>query len=501
MTDTSPARPAQIASVSSRALRVAIDNYRGSITSYYKYLSIIHPVLEGLPAEQEKESQEGISRMLSTFMKGASKAESKEFIDVLKAVTIDVSSAAAKGSGTPAATVTISSSPAPENLSASYDVSPRVGSLIMSIFKTFRTRVPAAGHRDILYRGVLTGIVGQFEVLISDLAHHFYRRAPGSMGAQERALTVSELLSFGSLDEATDYVISEKVDDLLRGSAEDWRKFFDSRLKVDLCEVTSDWSRFIEYIQRRHLVVHAGSRLSRRYLKIVDPALIKECFGDAAAGHPVPFTAPYVDGALNAFESAGILLGFTCWAKLHSDHAEDQSSLLSDYIYETMLAQRWSVVHRLAAWGANQKAFDANSRLICQCNAWLALKRLGRFAECSDEVRQLDCSAIKSVFAIARAALLDDLDDFFRIVEETKASDFDERAWREWPILDEARLDFRFEQLRTRYSEKPSGNASVGLQLPSPSDTPDASLPSESSTVSIDQAELPTSGESDPLAS
>jgi hypothetical protein len=173
---------------------------------------------------------------------------------------------------------------------------------------------------------------------------------------------------------------------------------------------------------------------------------------------------PYVHAALHSFEATGLILGFTCWAKLHRDLAAEQSSLLDDYVYETMLAGRWDVVLHLASWGCEQESFDASGRLTFRFNAWLALKRLGRFAECALAVKAYDTSAVKNIFAIARAALLDDLDDLFELIERTKASEFDERAWTEWPLLDEARKDPRFGTLRERFDEQPSHSTTVEAQ-------------------------------------
>ena len=482
-------------SKSSEAIRVAIDNYRGSVSAYHQFLGVIHPVLDDLPAKDEQHVTQRVKEIVSEFAVAASPGEAKELAEVAAFFSQSVSEsitrrATESGVDAPAT----STHEGKDERRASREVSPRVGSVLIRLIKALRSRVPAAQHRDILYRGVLTGIVGQFEVLVSDLAHHYYRRAPGSLGGQDKVLSVSELLSFSSIEEATDYVIADRVDDLLRGSAEDWRKFFESRLKVDLAAVSVEWARFVEYIQRRHLIVHAGSRLSRRYLKIVEPDLLKEYFADPQVGQPVRLAPPYVDAALSAFEATGVLLGFACWVRLHRDHATEQSSLLDDYVYETMLAGRWSVVLQFAQWGAEQETFDAISRLTFRFNAWLALKRLGRFRECAGAVEAFDCSAVKTVFSIAQAALLDRLDRLFELVENSKGVDLDERAWREWPLLNEARLDPRFEVLRKRFAPQESTEpAAIHAQLlidrGSPTESGDAPSPVDDTTPSIESGE------------
>lgn len=327
--------------------------------------------------------------------------------------------------------------------------------------KSIRSHVPAAEHREILYRGVLTGLVGQFEVLIADLAHHFFRRAPGALGGDDKVLSARELLAFASIDEAKEFIISDRVDDLLRGSAEDWRKFFESRMKIDLREISTDWPHFVEHIQRRHLIVHAGSRISRRYLSLVDQSVLKKYFGDPQIGQPVRLDSEYIESALRSFEATGILLGLAFWSKLHREAAEAQAELLIDHVYESVKRGQWNVVLHLAKWGAGHEAFDASSRLVCQINCWLALKRMKRFEECRVVVENLDCSALNARFSVARAALLDDHDSFFAIVDATDGGDLDERAWTEWPLFDELRKHERYPEISAKYLSK----AEAGVEI------------------------------------
>lgn len=468
---------------SSAELHDAIDNYRYSVDSYRQFLSVVDPILADLPARDRSHMETTTVGILSEFMRNAEKEELTElknvaswFIERAKDID-DKGEEAADGQegagGTEPPHEEADEEPQSKERGRRMDVSPRVGRAIIQVFKAMRGHANAERHKDILHRGVLTGLVGQFEVLISDLAHHFYRRAPGALGNQDKVLTPAELLSFQSIEEAIEFIISDKVDDLLRGSAEDWRRFFETRLKIDLQSISPEWNRFVEHIQRRHLIVHAGGRLSRRYMRNVEPALLKEYFGDnPQVGETIKLSRPYIANALDSFESTGLVLGFTSWVKLHNDHGNRQSDLLDEIIYERMLAGRWAVVLHLAAWGADQTHFDAGGRLTFKANKWLALKRLSRWNECKTEVKDFDCSALRPVFAIARAALIGDADAFFALIDRDKGECLDDRAWREWPIFDEMRQDSRFGEYLARYNAPDA----VGLEA-EPSSIARALLP------------------------
>jgi len=331
-------------------------------------------------------------------------------------------------------------------------MSPRAGRTFIQVLKQLDSMSTVYSHEGILFSGILTGLVGQFEVLLSDLAYQFYRRAPLAVGVQERTLAVTELITFTSIDDAIDYLIEQRVDDLLRGSAEDWRKFFESRMKLDPAEISPDWERFVECVQRRHLIVHSGGRISRRYLKNVPSHLVQEYFGEPRLGDTAYLDEIYVSNALTLFETTGLLLAFSCWQKLAAD-PEGLNTVLMHIIYESLLQNQWGTVLRLADWGVKQNSFIASQKLPCQVNLWLAYKRLGRFGECEKEVRNFDTSALKTVYSLVQAALLNDNDRFFSLLETSKGQDLDEAAWDEWPVFDEMRQDPRFNECKARYTD------------------------------------------------
>lgn len=341
------------------------------------------------------------------------------------------------------------------------------------ILKTLHSRVSPEQHFDILHRGILTGLVGQFEVLISDIAHQFYRSAPAAIGTQEKNLTIADLLSFNTIEEAVDYIISDRVDELLRGSADEWNKFFQTRLKVDMAKLSPDWDRFNECIQRRHIIVHAGGRISRRYLKNVKSEICREYFGECTIGQIVKMNDDYIIRALTLFEVTGLLLAVESWAKLRKGEGKEQANLLVDIIYDSMMESRWEVVLNLSEWGSRQAQFNLITRVVCNMNYWLSLKRLGRWSECQEAVRSFDTSAFKPAFALAQASLLDNADDFFAILDATDGADLDEQGWKEWPIFLEMRRDKRFEEyFRKYYLERaPQPAEKIQIAEPAPIDS------------------------------
>jgi hypothetical protein len=310
---------------------------------------------------------------------------------------------------------------------------------------------PAERHRELLYRSVLTGLVGQFEVLISDLAHAFFLRSPNALGTEEKVLSINELKNFESISDAFDFVIANRVDDLLRGSVSEWQKFFFTRMKIDMAVIAPDWQRFVEFFQRRHLIVHTGGLISRRYLANVSDPLLSEYFDNAAIGTQATLSASYSKMFTEHFEISGLLLAYHTWLKLYPSEQQLIDQFLMQHVYSLMQSGRWGTVRALASWATTLPDIETSSRIVHQVNYWLASKELGSWKEIQIEVERFDCSALQPVYALARAALLDDADEFFAILDATNGAQLEVQAWMEWPIFTSMRKDIRFEAYRQRY--------------------------------------------------
>jgi len=303
-----------------------------------------------------------------------------------------------------------------------------------------------------LYRSVIVGLVGQFEVLISDIAHQFFKRAPRALNAEDKVLSLSDLYEFGSVDAAIDYLAEQEVYKLLARSADGWAKFFEQRMNIDLYSMARNWEAFEEFIQRRHVIVHADGKISRRYLQIVSPALVEEYHGEGKVGQATGLDRDYVEKALDHFEILGTLLCCTAWIKLDKESLDEFESTLVDWIYRRLLESRWEMALAMAQEGENNTTISQSTRIICRLNAWLCLKRMGRFGEIREDAEEFDDSALGNRFKVVRLALLDREEMLLDLLEKSEGGGLDHTAWHEWPVLSEIRGNPRFAKLADRFA-------------------------------------------------
>ena len=316
--------------------------------------------------------------------------------------------------------------------------------LFIEILKAVLERPPSPAHHELLNRSILMSLVGYFEVVVSDLAHAFYTLAPGATSNDDKALSVNELKTFGSMDEAMEFVISQRVDDLLRGSVDDWHKFFSTRMNIDLHDIVPDWPQWSEMFQRRHVIVHAGGKVTRRYLEKVDWDKVKWPSPTPSPASLLPVEDEYVVRALDLFEIAGMVLCQEVARKLAPEEPGRLDALL-DTVYRRLKSGHWYVAEHVSQWGENDPDTDEIKALMFRFNRWLTIKRQGRWEEIESEVETFDCSAKHPRFSLALACLKEAADKFFGELPGALASGLSPGDLRDWPIFEEIRSDKRFQ--------------------------------------------------------
>ena len=325
---------------------------------------------------------------------------------------------------------------------------PLVAKLMADLLNIARhAATPQLIRHELLNRGILMCLVSYFEVLISDLVHLYYGLVPDATSTNDKVLSVNELREFSSIDDAFQFVISRRVDDLLRGSIFDWHDFFKTRMKIDLNGLVPNVAEWNELFQRRHIMVHAGGRVTKRYLANVDWGELVVRITRPEIGKQLGIDDSYLERAINSFEIAGLLLCQECWKKYaiqEHDIRMSREGGLTGAVYQRLLSGNWYVAEHLADWGSKDSDADESSILVCLFNRWLCIKRQGRWAEVTDEVEAFDTSAKQSMFSLVKAALLEKADDFFKLLPLVIGTGLNIDSAKEWPILEEMRTDPRF---------------------------------------------------------
>ncbi|MBD2446645.1 hypothetical protein H6G76_05590 [Nostoc sp. FACHB-152] len=284
-------------------------------------------------------------------------------------------------------------------------------------------------QKGLLYQNALISLVSAVEWFLSQLLHEYFKLYPEASDIRERSLTLSELQSMGTIDDAKNYLIDLRIEEILRGSFSDWITFLKSKLKLSMGYLTDEENYLTEICQRRNLFVHNGGVINKIYLNKVAQPLRQ----NLEIGQKITVSQEYLDEAITRFEKFFFLLSLELWKKLSPDD-KTRSDIVSDITYKNLYNERWKIVESLSFFLLNDKQLPEMARLVAQINYWQSLKWQERFEEVRKEVEKIDFSAKDERFSLAKAALLDDEKLFFNLLPMLlKTEKITKKDLDEWP--------------------------------------------------------------------
>lgn len=300
-------------------------------------------------------------------------------------------------------------------------------------------------HADLLLQSALIAALMYFEALVSGVLTAFYCLRPQALSADTKILSFNELKGFRSLEEATDYVVGERVSGQMRETIGEWRSFFQKQLKVDMADIV-DWDCLCEVYQRRNLIVHNRGIVNKTYLAKVAPSLASRLSPPPTLGTPLPVTGVYLDEAVESITVLGLGLVDQCWRRLVPADGLERDKVLLDVMTQVLFEPDWSLLSRVCRLVLRRPTHSEPNRLLSQVNYWLAEKRLGHWEQIRKEVVRFDRVACHPAYSIGVYSLLEDPDSFFAHLPVAVSAGVRRDHLTKWPIFDEMRCDPRFSQ-------------------------------------------------------
>ena len=289
-------------------------------------------------------------------------------------------------------------------------------------------------------------LVSYFDFLLSDLIRYFYRKHPDILSTKELPLTLMELTELGSVNDAIDSVINKEADNVLYGSLDKQKNYFNNTLKINTKDNIINWSKLEEAMERRHIIVHNNCKINRRYLTSVDLSQIPEKTNALKEGTQVRITESYFRSVFNEICVSGFILIQDCWRKWEKDDISSADFRLILDTYNELSKANWTCAERLGLFSKECKVEDQASRLILDVNYCQSLKWQGKEGELDEELKKFDISALSPNFALAVYALKSDRDRFYDSIKNAVIVDkMLEEHFMEWPLFRERRQDSDYE--------------------------------------------------------
>lgn len=292
-----------------------------------------------------------------------------------------------------------------------------------------------------LHRSSLISLVSAVESFVSTLLHQFYSTHPAALNIKEKQFTFDELSRFETMDDARSYIVSWKVENLLRGSLEDWFEFFSKNLKLKLSVASRRMDALVEIFQRRNLFVHNEGVVNNIYLSKVKNGKEKGHLLNKRIG----VTKKYLFAAIDEIESSFLDVAYEIWARCEKSN-ELRPHLIVATSYDALLQRRWDVAKDVASLVVADPASSELPILMAKVNSWIARLRLGDQAAIG-EIEKFDVSAKGDVFRLAKCCLLEQNEKALALAKDLFGQNKIEfESLSEWPLFEPQRETSEFQR-------------------------------------------------------
>lgn len=273
--------------------------------------------------------------------------------------------------------------------------------------------------QNFLYPSLLVTLVGEFEASVSNLIRFLFRLQPGlspnDWKPGDETLTFNELSGLKSIEEAQTLIIDRKVTKILYGSLGDWISFFDKATQDKRnANSTSIRPECTEIMQRRHCVVHNGSRVSRQYLENVDNK-----FRKLPEDSHLTVDGEYLRDAADELFIMFYSIIWSLGAKFCKEESEYEfQKTISNITFDLLQARRFNLLRKLREEVKPPAYKLAPGReLVYNTNIWLSYKLSDDFASVRQEVENIDIRDRSEFFELSKYALLDQNHDALRVAK------------------------------------------------------------------------------------
>ena len=331
---------------------------------------------------------------------------------------------------------------------------------VMRHVRTLLKDVGKLTRAETMFRGnALVGLVSRYDEFLSSVLKNVYRKNPERATAPDRSLTYDDLLTLDTLDNVVELFIAKDIDNLLREPHEKQLKTIDQEFKTGIIENFLEYPLFIEIMERRNLLVHAGGVTSKYYVKkcktigYKTDALPKE-------GTTLDVSEKYFQSSILCLSELAVRLGYALACRGYSDKLEDiHKHILNSVGFPLLISEEWELARRIFSFALSlpDKYIPKDQWIrFYAVNTALALNQLNRHDEAVELLDKYDWSTQAPEFLLAVAVSRHEWVQAERLMSDmNEKKPFTEDNFRTWPIFKEFREKKEFRRAyKTIYKKR-----------------------------------------------
>lgn len=304
-------------------------------------------------------------------------------------------------------------------------------------------------QKELLYKNAFIGLLSSVEWFYSQVLHFYYDKHPEAAGIKKKTMTLEDLKTFGTVQDAEKFLIDSKIEEVFRAGFDAWMDILRDEVKLKLPYVRPFFNELLEVYQRRNLLVHNGGIVNSIYISKVSSEISK----DLKIGDKLTITSEYLENAICKLHIVFTLIAAELWKKLEPIE-ESRADILNSIAYRNMNQGRWEVSEWLSCFIKDDENLKSRVKTVGQLNFWLSRKKRGNRELVIGEVLKADFTDKSLRYQLAVSALTDNKEEFFELLPETlRTKSLEIEELLEFPIFDEMRNTSEFEEFKLTSEE------------------------------------------------
>lgn len=324
-----------------------------------------------------------------------------------------------------------------------YNIDPGQYSHLMRLLRrTQKTELA----QELVPRSLFVSLVSQFDAYLGRILRQLFKIRPEILTASANTLTFAQLVEFGSIENAREYIIDKEIESILRKSHSEQFDWLENKLGLPLRTNLPAWTLFIEITERRNLFVHTNGLVSHQYLEVCERHKC-EVPSDVAPGKSLSISGEYFRAAYDCLFEIGIKLAQVLWRRVEPGKMASADASLNRVCYELLVEGRYRLARVLLDFGTEtlKKHSSEESRLLLVVNRAQTYKWTGEHERSRAILDAEDWSAANLKFKLACAVLRDDHEVALQLMSQIGTDgEMNKHYYREWPLFKEIRKSSEF---------------------------------------------------------
>ncbi|EJL7828827.1 hypothetical protein ACNPP3_001175 [Vibrio vulnificus] len=298
----------------------------------------------------------------------------------------------------------------------------------------------AVGNSDIvatLSQAMFLNLYSILDAYTGELLETLYRLKPELYGQLNKSVPFEVIMKAENIDIVKKKILDDDIESFRRESYIEQFKSLEKRFGLNTLTKFSYWRAFVEYSQKRNIIMHCDGIVSEQYITVCKSVGIKEA-SLPKVGEQLELSDTDVLVASHIIGQTGIMLAYTLWSKLFPRDKKNLDDSIHSLCYDFLYEEQW---HHAAGIGEfiekSLKTKDDATSKMNTINLCIAYKALDKQDQLNKTIKSVDWSLLTLDFRLAESVLLGKFDQAALYMKKIGVEgDFVKRSsYHEWPLF------------------------------------------------------------------